>query len=419
MGASHTIDGSKEANPLEMTESNSPLRILTVANVPPDPNSGAAGTVYYTNQALRDLGHSVDEIWAEDLGPRRIAHGNMHSLVEQPVAYRRRTLLAIRQSKYDVVQISQPQGWLAARAIARSGFGGMTVNRSHGVELRANDVLPAFHRKLGVPVSRFPLATHVIQRLLDQQWRSSARWFDTITVGCQQDRQCLLERLGVHAHVVPHGVHQRYLDQPLPNRLPNQQLRILHVGQYAFFKGSNVLIAILNRLLRDARHVQFTWVCNQSHHAVIREQLATEVHSQVVLKHWQDQDSLVDVYDDHDIFLFPSLFEGFGKAPFEAMARGLCVVASDESGMRDHIENNRSGILCAVGETEEFLAAIQRIRVNRELARQIGEQATKVARKLSWRNCGQQYASLYRNLLDGASTRRRQRAEAPEKHVLV
>ncbi|MBE9203856.1 hypothetical protein IQ218_10925 [Synechocystis salina LEGE 06099] len=77
--------------------SPSPLRILTVADTPCDPNSGAAGTVYYTNQALRQLGHEVDEIWADDLGPRRIAHGNLHSLLEQPRAYRIAVMEAIKK----------------------------------------------------------------------------------------------------------------------------------------------------------------------------------------------------------------------------------------------------------------------------------------------------------------------------------
>ena len=44
------------------------MKILVGADVPPDPNSGAAGTVYQTNAALRELGHDVDEIWANDIG---------------------------------------------------------------------------------------------------------------------------------------------------------------------------------------------------------------------------------------------------------------------------------------------------------------------------------------------------------------
>ena len=77
------------------------MRILTVANVPPDPNSGAAGTVYHTNEALRELGHKVDAIWHDRLGPRRLRHGNLHSLLEQPRAYRREILKAVAANEFD------------------------------------------------------------------------------------------------------------------------------------------------------------------------------------------------------------------------------------------------------------------------------------------------------------------------------
>jgi len=53
------------------------MRILFMADVPRDPSSGAAGTEVRTIEALRQLGHTVDEVWAPDLG-RRIAHGNLH-----------------------------------------------------------------------------------------------------------------------------------------------------------------------------------------------------------------------------------------------------------------------------------------------------------------------------------------------------
>ena len=62
------------------------------ADVLPDPNAGASGTVYQMNAALRRQGHVVDEIWQTDLG-RRIRHGNLHYLLELPRTYRR----AVRQ----------------------------------------------------------------------------------------------------------------------------------------------------------------------------------------------------------------------------------------------------------------------------------------------------------------------------------
>ncbi|MCA9034529.1 MAG: glycosyltransferase family 4 protein [Planctomycetaceae bacterium] len=382
-------------NDSPLANRNSPLRILTVANVPLDPNSGAAGTVYYTNIALRELGHQVDEIWADQLGPRWIAHGNLHSLLEQPRVYRREVVKAVASNRYDVVQISQPQGWLAAKALKQRRYQGLVVNRSHGVELRVNEVLPQWHRHFNVPESRFPPVTKFLQRLLDCQWHHTARWFDVIVTGCSQDRQCVLRRtLARRVEVIPHGIHQSFLDEPV-KRSTGQTCRALHVGQYAFFKGSSLLIDILNKLLSLNRQLEFTWVCSKSHHQIIRDQLAAEIQDRVNLVDWMPQTALLQFFDSHNIFVFPSFFEGFGKAPFEAMARGLCVVASDDGGMHDLIRDGQSGFLCPVGSTESFVSKIQTLYHDSELRNKMGLASVQVAKLLSWANCAAAYEQLY------------------------
>ena len=104
--------------------------------------------------------------------------------------------------------------------------------------------------------------------------------------------------------------------------------RVLHVAQFAFFKAPTITAGAMNLLARAEPDLQFTWVCD----------LTPEANRRAEILHWTTQDALRDIYDRHGIFLFPSFFEGFGKAFLEAMSRGLCVVASDVGGMHDLIE---------------------------------------------------------------------------------
>src|SRR2546426_12134532 len=83
------------------------LRILLMADVPRDPNAGAAGTEVQTSEALQRLGHEVDEVWAPRLG-RRIAHGNLHYLIELPRAYRREMKRARPPKRYDGIHLQPP-----------------------------------------------------------------------------------------------------------------------------------------------------------------------------------------------------------------------------------------------------------------------------------------------------------------------
>ena len=54
-------------------------------------------------------------------------------------------------------------------------------------------------------------------------------------------------------------------------------------------------------------------------------------------------------------FLYSSLFEGFGKVALEAMARGLCVIASDVGSMRDVIHSGQDGVLIPHFESAKSL----------------------------------------------------------------
>ena len=90
------------------------MRFLVGADYPPDPNSGAAGTVFQSIRGLREIGCEVDEIWRDDLG-RRIRHGNLHYWLELPRAFRRAVAERCARKDYDVVQLSQPHAWLAGQ----------------------------------------------------------------------------------------------------------------------------------------------------------------------------------------------------------------------------------------------------------------------------------------------------------------
>jgi glycosyltransferase involved in cell wall biosynthesis len=377
------------------------LRILSIANQPPDPNSGAAGTVFHTNRALHELGHEVDEVWTHDLPRRRIAHGNLHSLLEQPRSYRKVALQRTRAKDYDVVQISQPQAWLAARDLRANGFPGVIVNRSHGVELRVAGISEYWHRRLGVAPSRSAMVTSVLRRLLARQWQGIARHCDGVLVGCELDRDFLHGRLQIpqaRLLAAAHGVGEEFLQTPPPPMDAARQRRILHVGQFHFIKGSHLLPKIVDRVLAEDRQAEFTWVCSEREHARILALFHPASHARVHLLPPMPLAELTQVYDSHGIFLFPSFFEGFGKAFAEAMARGLCVVSSREGGMVDCIVDAREGMLCEVGDVDAFVLCTLHLLRTPEHAARMAAAGAQRARGLTWRACAEAATGFYGRL---------------------
>lgn len=380
-----------------------PLRILTVANVPPDPNSGAAGTVYHTNVALRELGHDVDEIWEHDLGKRWISHGNLHSLLEQPRLYRTAVRAAVAKKEYDVIQMSQPQAWLAAQDLKARGFGGLVMNRSHGLELRVDSVLPEWHRTMEIPESRFPrsLLTPVLRKLLQGQWWKAVQYSDGVIVTCEMDRDFLISKVPAAAgktFAVHHGVAAEFVGRPVRELAPEKLTRILYVGQHSFIKGYHVLTQVLSKALADNPQLTCTWITAKSGHAEILSLVDSAVHRQLRLEGWRPQTELIDLYDEHGIFIFPSFFEGAGKASLEALARQMYVIASDTGAMHDYIAPDRAGALCPVGEVDAFVRAVQAAQINPQAAIAAATKGRQVAAAKSWKTCAAGLVSAYETL---------------------
>ena len=378
------------------------LRILSVANVPPDPNSGAGGTVLHTNIALQELGHEVDALWREDLPPRRIAHGNLHSLLEQPRSYRDAVLARLRTHAYDVIQFSQPQAALAARALRANGFPGIVVNRSHGVELRVDTIVPAWHRRLGVRESRAPWITSMMRRLLGRQWHGIARYCDGVMVSSEMDREFLVRELSIRPDRVlaaAEGVAEEFRRKPPTPASGERSHRLLYVGQFSFIKAPDLLVQIVNRVLGEEARAEFTWVCGEHAHEWIRARLSPQVAPRVTLQANLPLAELSDLTDRHGIFVFPSFFEGFGKAPVEAMARGLCVIASDDGGMHDCIAHGQDGWLCRTGDVDAFVGHALRMLRDPDAATAIGRRAIESSQRLTWRACAEKATDFYRRLL--------------------
>ncbi|HEV7485664.1 MAG TPA: glycosyltransferase family 4 protein [Thermoanaerobaculia bacterium] len=375
------------------------MRILFMADVPYNPHSGAAGTEVQTLEALRALGHDVDAIWSDSLG-RRIGHGNLHLLLELPRTYARAAARAVREKTYDVVHVNQPHGFRAARIVHRLSRGTVFIHRSHGFELNVEDTLRPWRAMYGGDarsgVRR--ISSRAIGSLLDRHGRAIAAEADGHIVSSSLDANFLRDRLGVAAEkvaVIPQAAPESYTRTPALPMTTERLGRVLHVAQFAFFKAPMITASVMNRLAAGDRNLRFTWVCDRRSEAAIRALLTAEANERMTVVPWTTQEALRDVYDAHGIFLFPSFFEGFGKAFLEAMSRGLCVVASDAGGMHDIIESGTNGILVPPGDATAIADEALAIARGLPRAAAMSAAAVQTARAYTWERVARETAAFY------------------------
>ncbi|MGA6971029.1 MAG: glycosyltransferase family 4 protein [Candidatus Binatus sp.] len=98
-----------------------------------------------------------------------------------------------------------------------------------------------------------------------------------------------------------------------------------------------------------------------------------------------------------DVFAMPSLKEGLGVAALEAMASGLPVIASDVGGLREGVENERTGIIVPPANPAAIASAVARLAESIELRAQMGAAArARVVENYSMEKMAAQTLALYR-----------------------
>src|SRR5271165_7201181 len=87
-------------------------------------------------------------------------------------------------------------------------------------------------------------------------------------------------------------------------------------------------------------------------------------------------------YDAAKIFVFPSLYEGFGLPPLEAMAHGTPVVTSNVSSLPEVVGN--AAVLVHPENVFEIMRALHRVLMDQNLRDKMKERGCRQAAKFSW-----------------------------------
>ncbi len=111
------------------------------------------------------------------------------------------------------------------------------------------------------------------------------------------------------------------------------------------------------------------------------------------------EDELPLWYNAAEAFVYPSLYEGFGLPPLEAMACGTPVVASNASSLPEVVGS--AGFLVAPDDAEEWYAALSRLARDPSLRVALRQRGLERAKEFTWARMWQQTVQVYRHVLAG------------------
>ncbi len=173
---------------------------------------------------------------------------------------------------------------------------------------------------------------------------------------------------------------------------------ILAVGNLQPRKNLLRLVHAFSSIRRKTELVQLVIVGKAQWQAsqLFAEVKRLELEQDVIFTGYAPTEDLVQLYNGARVFVYPSIYEGFGLPVLEAMACGTPVVASNASSMPEVAAD--AALLVDPFDEQDIAQAIHHVMTNEDLARSLAEKGTKQAKRFSWRKTALETAALYRNV---------------------
>ncbi len=206
----------------------------------------------------------------------------------------------------------------------------------------------------------------------------------------RQDVLRLCGREPEEVDVIPEGVDA---DKFKPLDLEREERTILFVGDNNPRKNLSRLVEAVGLMKPPGRLVRIgstKW----RHERRRVEETARKLGVELVEPGWLSDDELLAWYNRASVFAFPSLDEGFGLPPLEALACGTPVVVSDIPPHREHM-----------GEAAIYVDPYSPESIAEGLDSALAEKwsPTKlrgVAERFTWGRCAEETIGVYREMMD-------------------
>ena len=191
--------------------------------------------------------------------------------------------------------------------------------------------------------------------------------------------------------VIPYGFPPVNLDEGKKPKKQNEPLKVLFVGGLTQRKG---IAEVFDSVKKFGKHIQLTVIGKKT------TMDCKAVNDNLSIHNWipsLSHQEILKQMQQHDLLLFPSLFEGFGMVITEAMSQGTPVITTNRTGATDFIINEKNGWLVEPGNTLAIIEILEDILKNPDKLNNIGEQAKYTALQRPWSKYSSEIADFVRN----------------------
>ena len=329
-------------------------------------------------------------------------------------AYDRRIIAELRELGWnvDVLNIGEGFPWPneATRSAARSVLLDVPGGRPIVLDGLALGVLPDEAAELA---RRNPLLA-LVHHPLALEWGLSADQADTLRISEQAALAAAREvvvtspataKLVAGDYAVPMGriTVARPGSDAAPRSIGSRSEipHMLSVGSVVPRKGFDVLVAALATLAELPWRLTIAGDVTRDPNETARLRASISQHGladRIEVTGAVSPERLSALYNEADLFVLASRFEGYGMAYSEALSHGLPVIGTTAGAIPDTVPDG-TGLLVAAGDVTALAAALRDVVASADLRRRMSDAASEAARTLpTWRQSGAIFAATLEKL---------------------
>jgi len=347
--------------------------ILHVASINVEPNSGMGRISFEWKKAFENAGHEFKHIGLKEIGHHHALTWGYYALQYA----RKKNLLA----NVDLILVHEPvSGFFANEKTPMAIF-------SHGIEERAWKVQKDFGF----------LNLSAKSRLLPEAIR-----FYSHNRGFRKCKRALLsnseDALYLKSKNIDPGkieiFHNGYYNFNIRPKSASEGISFLYNASWIPRKGVRLMYEVFNYILDRYPDVRLNVIGTKIGHLEVMQGFQEQLRDRIKIVNSFTSEEEGSMYANTNVFVMPSFFEGQSVALTQAMALGLCPVASDNCGQKDFIKHQTNGLLFRTGNSEDFRSQLETLISNPMLIHELGENARQSVQGLRWENVADEFVKL-------------------------
>ena len=242
-----------------------------------------------------------------------------------------------------------------------------------------------------------PHRLKVAHKLMAPLWATVIRNASQITCPSESLRSLLMAASGgdKHTTVIPNGIDPGKFKHDKPKKK-----RILVVTRMLERKGVQHVLMALEGLKLD----QEVHIVGDGPYLPTLRQMAQATGNNVTFWGWLDAQSpeLKDLFETSGIFVFPSEAENFPIVLLEAMAAGMAIITTKETGCAEVVGD--AALLVKSRDAEAIREALIFLANNPERCKELGKAARqRLEEHFSWTTVAERYIALYEKAVKSRS----------------